>query len=410
VIEPLGGILLLAMVIGIVIFFFYRNKSIERSFNVVRDLQDSYFAYLDDLLAGFKEIKMGISRNDNLFFKFLDKNRLQTKDLVISNQYKYVNNDLVGNYSLYLVIGFILFGLPLLQPSTPSNITTFVIAILYAIGPVTMLINFIPTYTRVKISVERLNEFDKKLQALKMINIKHGVPITNRAPLESIRFENVTYHYLDKNGDPGFALKPMNLEIKTGELIFVTGGNGSGKTTFSNLLTGIYKPTSGKIFYNNQEVTENHAAHYRDSFSAIFTNNHLFSENYDDFDLNKVNQNFSEYLDVMQLASIISWDKKRNKIDHRLSKGQGKRMAMIYAQLENRQLWMLDEWAADQDPEFRKYFYTVFLQNLKKEGKTVIVITHDDRYFHLAERIIKFDFGKIVQDTILTPAIAEVTI
>jgi ABC-type siderophore export system fused ATPase/permease subunit len=83
---------------------------------------------------------------------------------------------------------------------------------------------------------------------------------------------------------------------------------------------------------------------------------------------------------------------------------------MIYAQLENRQLWMLDEWAADQDPEFRKYFYTVFLQNLKKEGKTVIVITHDDRYFHLAERIIKFDFGKIVQDTILTPAIAEVTI
>ncbi len=404
-ISPIGGILLISAVLLVMLFFIYRNKRIEQDLNVVRDLQNDYFAYLNDLLLGFKEIKMGVSRNDNLFFKFLEKNRRTTRDIVANAQYKYVNNDLVGNYSLYLVIGVVLFVLPVIYKSSSGELTSFIIAILYAIGPISMLINMIPTFTRLKISVERIGEFDHKLDALTMSRIQHGQSLNLVDSFQSIRFEEVEYQYYDKNKRRSFLLGPINLEIRKGELIFITGGNGSGKSTFINLLTGLCKPLSGKIFLNDQEITLENYPQYRNYISAIFSDNYLFSENYDEFDLRLMNTDFKEYLEIMQLADIIRHNPDKNKVDHSLSKGQSKRLAMIFTQMENRSVWVLDEWAADQDPEFKDYFYKTLLRDLKAKGKTMVVITHDDTYFHCAERMIKFDFGKIVRDEILAPAL-----
>lgn len=81
-----------------------------------------------------------------------------------------------------------------------------------------------------------------------------------------------------------------------------------------------------------------------------------------------------------------------------LSQGQGKRLALLTAYLEKRPIYLFDEWASDQDPFFRDVFYEKILLNLKQQGKTVLVISHDDRYFHLADRVIKLDYGKIEYD------------
>ena len=56
-----------------------------------------------------------------------------------------------------------------------------------------------------------------------------------------------------------------------------------------------------------------------------------------------------------------------------------------------------DEWAADQDPEFRRYFYDVLLPGLKAEGRTLIVVTHDDRYFHVADQVVFMEEGRVVR-------------
>ena len=102
-------------------------------------------------------------------------------------------------------------------------------------------------------------------------------------------------------------------------------------------------------------------------------------------------------LRLMKLDDVIT-DDKEESARRKFSKGQSKRMSMIFALLEKKPILILDEWAADQDPHFRKYFYEELIPMFKAQGKTVVAVTHDDAYFHLANRIIKFDYGSIIKD------------
>jgi putative ATP-binding cassette transporter len=140
--------------------------------------------------------------------------------------------------------------------------------------------------------------------------------------------------------------------------------------------------------------------------SAIFTNNYLFSENYAEMDLRSTNRLLQEWIGTMDLKDVIKFKDQENKLDNKYSKGQQKRLAFIYALLENKSFIVLDEWAAEQDPAFRRYFYQEVLPILIKQGKTIVAITHDDEYYAYASRIIKFNFGKIISDNKLTPHLA----
>jgi putative ATP-binding cassette transporter len=81
-----------------------------------------------------------------------------------------------------------------------------------------------------------------------------------------------------------------------------------------------------------------------------------------------------------------------------LSQGQRKRLALLCAYIEDRPFYLFDEWASDQDPLFKEVFYTQLLPELRSLGKAVLVITHDDRYFGVADRLIKLDYGRIKGD------------
>jgi putative pyoverdin transport system ATP-binding/permease protein len=197
----------------------------------------------------------------------------------------------------------------------------------------------------------------------------------------------------------GFALGPISLSLQPGELLFIIGGNGSGKSTLAKLITGLYAPQSGSIELNGKPVTQDNVEWYRQHFSAVFSDFYLF-DSYLGFDRDTLDAEVSDYLKQLQLSHKVSV-KDGVLSTTNLSQGQRKRLALLETYLENRPVYIFDEWASDQEPKFRELFYKQMLPELKRQKKIVIVITHDDRYFHLADHVIKLDYGKIEFDRVM---------
>ncbi|WP_067570513.1 ATP-binding cassette domain-containing protein [Nocardia acidivorans] len=193
----------------------------------------------------------------------------------------------------------------------------------------------------------------------------------------------------------GFRLGPIDLTFEPGQITFIVGGNGSGKSTLAKLITGLYVPRTGTVKLNDELIDHENIEWFRQNASAIFTDFHLF-EDYLGFDRPGIDEEVRHYLQELQIAHKVTvQDGKLSTID--LSQGQRKRLALLTALLEDRSIYLFDEWAADQEPKFRDVFYTEILAELKARNKTVIVITHDDRYFHLADQLVKLDFGKLTE-------------
>jgi cyclic peptide transporter len=397
-ISPLGGGSVVLVMLGLLVFYLVRTRSIEKDLNRLRDMQNDFYRYLNDLLQGFKELKMSISRNDRIYQHHLKENRLTSRALTRSTSIRFLNNELTGSYSWYLVLGVVLFLLPRVAGMSDEQVTSFVLAILYLIGPVATLITVFPFYIRSKIAAQRIRTFEEEVHANTGGDNAYGDLTGFGEGFSELRFEGVTFEYPPSATRDTFGVGPLDVTIEPGETVFVIGGNGSGKSTFVNLLTGLYKPAAGEIWLNGIRVTPDKYASYSNQISAIFTNNFLFEENYDDFDLSPGNHALGRYLSLMELDQVVRVDDNQ-RIGRNLSKGQQKRLAMIYALMENRQLLVLDEWAAEQDPYFREYFYCEFLQMLKAMGKTVVAITHDDRYYGKADRLLKFEYGRITELT-----------
>ncbi|WP_280501295.1 ATP-binding cassette domain-containing protein [Nocardia farcinica] len=195
--------------------------------------------------------------------------------------------------------------------------------------------------------------------------------------------------------DDGFTLGPVDLVFEPGQITFVVGGNGSGKSTLAKLITGLYVPRTGTVSLNGEAIDHQNIEWFRQHSSAIFTDFHLF-EDYLGFDRPGIDEEVRHYLRELRLDDKV--DVRNGTLTTiALSQGQRKRLALLTALLEDRPIYVFDEWAADQDPKFREVFYNEILDELKRRGKTVIVITHDDRYFDRADRLVKLEFGKVVE-------------
>ncbi|WP_336082383.1 ATP-binding cassette domain-containing protein [Nocardia sp. SSK8] len=198
---------------------------------------------------------------------------------------------------------------------------------------------------------------------------------------------------VDEGEESGFRLGPIDLVFEPGQISFIVGGNGSGKSTLAKLITGLYVPRTGSLSLNGERIDHDNIEWYRQNSSAVFTDFHLF-EDYLGFDRPGIDEEVQRYLDELQIAHKVTVrDGRLSTVD--LSQGQRKRLALLTALLEDRQIYVFDEWAADQEPRFREVFYREILTDLKRRGKTVIVITHDDRYFDCADQLVKLDFGLV---------------
>ena len=191
---------------------------------------------------------------------------------------------------------------------------------------------------------------------------------------------------------PGFQLGPLDVVLEPSQITFVVGGNGSGKSTLAKLITGLYAPQTGSLTFNGEPISHHNAEWFRQNCSAIFTDFHLFEE-YLGFDRPGIDDEVRRYLVELRLEQKVTvHDGRLSTVA--LSQGQRKRLALLTALLEDRPIYVFDEWAADQEPAFREVFYTRILSDLKARGKTIVVITHDDRYFDCADQIVRLDFGQ----------------
>jgi putative pyoverdin transport system ATP-binding/permease protein len=213
---------------------------------------------------------------------------------------------------------------------------------------------------------------------------------------QRLAFKQVTHSYHRENEASQFILGEINLTLQPGELVFIVGGNGSGKSTLAKLITGLYIPESGAIYLDDQVIDAEHREWYRQHFSVVFSDFYLFDRLLG-LDQPNLDQQAYDYLQQLQLdRKVTIADGKLSTIS--LSQGQRKRLTLLTAYLEDRPIYLFDEWASDQDPVFKEVFYRQFLPQLKAKGKTVLVISHDDRYFATADRIIKLDYGQIEYD------------
>lgn len=396
-ITPLGGCIICAMMGGLLIVYLVRDRQITKDQNEVRDLQDSYYNSLRELMNGFKQIRISVLRNNNLFNRYILDNRVRAKQLTVKTSRAYVANELAGVYSWYMVLGVVIFLLPFLFGISTAQTAAFVATTLFLIGPVSQLIMFFPFYTSLKIAVERISRIDTQLRM-------DAVPVPEKydapASFSEIRFEQVVYQYdqYDENVVNSFRVEIEDLSIQKGEIIFVTGGNGSGKTTFINVLTGLCKPMSGKIYVDDHETGWESFSLLSNMMSVVYTNQHLFKNNYDDHDFTPGNSELQQMMKMINLEGIVKYSESGDWMDVNLSRGQQKRLSLILALMENKPLIILDEWAAEQDPHNRRLFYTKWLPAIRDQGKTIIAISHDDDYYHVADRVLKFNYGKIVND------------
>lgn len=390
-ISFISGLIILGIVVLVASLFFLVTNSMSEKIKVLRKSNEQYYSFVHDVIRGFKNLKVDRSKRYNLMKDHLTPNRDKAKQLDFNINFVFISINLISQYGLYLAIGAIVFLFPAFDLLLKEEVASYVVILIFISGPINNLINmqniyaqYIASNTRIK---RFLADFDNEQT--------HEKELSNTLcnDFNFIELRNVCFNYQNENSENVFGIGPIDLKIQKGEVIFVIGGNGSGKSTFINILTGLYRASNGEI---RMDHSTGNIVNIQDHIAAIFTDNHIFSHNYDNYSL-KNNSIYKELLKTMEMDEITG-DDEEHSARRNFSKGQSKRMSMIFALLENKPVLILDEWAADQDPYFRKFFYEKLLPRLKAEGKTIIAVTHDDSYFKHADRIIKFDYGKIVKD------------
>jgi putative pyoverdin transport system ATP-binding/permease protein len=401
VISCLGYLLWLSwpMFIGLVIFMtlgiFSYWLPASRGFVMLekeRETQDSLFRHLRALLDGIKELKLHRQRRDAFLEGELQPtaNQLQTLGRGSGNMFAISSS--WGMFLFFAFIAVLLFLLKDLVGATPRETTGFVLTTLYLQQPLQLIMDYMPLFAQGNIAYQKVEKLGLSLSAEPETAAAAAAPQAPPAP-STLEFAGLCHTYHRENEEGGFVLGPLQLSLRRGELIFLVGGNGSGKTTLAKLLTGLYVPEAGQILVDGVAVTDANREQYRQNFSAVFSDFHLFDKLLG-LPPSELEARARTYLAKFLLDRKVQIDAGKLSTTS-LSQGQRKRLALLITYLEDRPFYLFDEWAADQDPLFKELFYRELLPELRNRGKLVVAITHDDHYFHLADRILKLDSGKL---------------
>ncbi|MFM0363778.1 cyclic peptide export ABC transporter [Paraburkholderia sediminicola] len=355
-----------------------------------RRREDALVRHFRALFDGAKELKLHRARMREFIDETLATNVEAVRVQRTRGYVLYAAAASWGSFIFFAFIGCVLFVLTRYLPVTPHVMSGYAMIFLYMIMPIEGLLSAIPNLSTARVALERVEQVNAELP------IEQTVAAPQATAFESIVLEGVTHRYFREKENDVFTLGPVNLGFRPGELVYLIGGNGSGKTTLAKMIVGLYTPESGRILLNGKEVDEAQRDAYRQHFSVVFSDFFLF-DTLLGIRLDNVDAAAHALLEDLQLAHKV---KIENGVFStlELSQGQRKRLALLVSYLEDRPFYLFDEWAADQDPLFKDVFYRRLLPELKAKGKTVVVITHDDRYFHLADRYIKLDFGQVIEE------------
>jgi len=389
--PSLAALVLVVLVFGLVSYKLPMRRAVHR-LQLARETENVLFSLFRATTEGCKELKMDARRRR----AFLDEEMS-----IAANEFRKRQNsawtifalaDCWGQSLYFLLIGAIVFVLPVVYQMPRGTLTAFTLVILFLGGPISMLLNVVPQIGKGLTALKSLDSLGFGMSRKSEI-LAETPPSTNSGQPQVLDLWKVTYRYKGSEGDDDYQLGPIDLRISPAEVLFITGGNGSGKTTLALLILGLYPPDTGEIRFGADLITNDNRDVYRQNFSAIFADPYIF-ESLLGYSSTESNAHVDELLVLLKLDHRVSVkDGRFSTID--LSKGQRKRLALLAAYLSDRPIYLFDEWAAEQDPIFRDVFYRELLPNLKARGKAVIVITHDDRYFHLSDRLLRLNRGQI---------------
>lgn len=362
---------------------------------LAREQEDRLFNHFRALTEGVKELKLHSQKRQAFLSEDLQTTSLHYRRHNVFGNTVFAAAASWGQVLFFVAIGLLIFVLPALKNINVPIISGYTLTIIYMISPLEQIMAMLPQLSRATVALQKIESLGLSLAIYSCEGIS-TTEIETKNSSKCLALVGVTHTYYQERGEKNFTLGPIDLTFHPGELVFIVGGNGSGKSTLAKLIAGLYTPETGKIYLDGQLIDRQNREWYRQQFSAVFSDFYLFDRllGYQSPDLD---HQIRDYLVKLQLDHKVRV-KDGVFSTTALSQGQRKRLALLSAYLEDRPIYLFDEWASDQDPLFKKIFYTQLLPELKSRGKIVLAISHDDRYFELADRILKLEFGKVLDD------------
>ncbi len=387
------GFLLGFMVIGLISY----QLPLAKAFTIgrqARELWDVLLRQIQAVTQGAKELKMHRNRRQAMLEKQIEPTAGSLKRLITVGTYIWSAASSWGQILFFVAIGLLLFLVPQHRPMPVAVLLGYSVTLIAMMTPLEGILTSIPRLTNASIAIGKIDELGLSLGATRAE--KEADASLAPAVWSNLELRGVEHSYRNEASGETFTIGPIDLDFEPGELIFLIGGNGSGKTTLAKVILGLYPPEHGELLLDGEVIGDANRDAYRQRFAVVFSDFYLF-----DTLLGLDNANLDEdalrYLRELQLDRKVKIEKgELSTID--LSQGQRKRLALLTAYLEDRPIYLFDEWAADQDPTFKEVFYREILPSLKSRGKTVFVISHDDHYYEVADRIVKLDYGKVESD------------
>lgn len=385
------------MVIAGACIHFWAVGRAHRHLSGARDAEDELYEHFRSLIEGAKELNLSRARREAFLGDVLEHavdvvRRRRTRGMLV-----FVGAGSFGTFLFFVVIGVVLFVLSPLLGIDDSVRSAYALMFLYMMHPMEVLVEAVPELSQARIALERLEQLPPEPARTR------ADAASATSAFRSLALRQVRHRYRRDGEDGAFSLGPIDLRLSPGELVFLVGGNGGGKTTLAKLLVGLYEPEAGQVLLDGEVIEGVERERYRQRFAAIFSEFHLF-ENLLGITASDLDERARELLGRLQLSHKVRVECGMFSTTE-LSRGQQKRLALLVAYLEDRPVYVFDEWAADQDPVYKDVFYNELLPDLKARGKAVLVITHDDQYFHLADRRLKLESG-CLEEQRAEPALA----
>ena len=392
IISPLA-FLLISLLLGIGTIFYFRFGRVLKieEKRLVND-EAALFESVSDLFDGFKEQRLNSARSRGLneIFAEVSKRTVKARSTVHMHRWQQF---VFGEMSFNLMLGLVIFVVPSYSATLSQEVAKIAASVLFMASPVFWLMQALAVMSGAEAAAGRMLELEGKLDDLTEAGSNRPAKPVPK-DFSELRMDAVTFGFPAPPGEPPFTVGPFSLVIQKGEVVFVTGGNGSGKSTFIRLLTGLYHPQSGRLLVDGVTIGAERIAAYRELMATVFADFHLFVRLYG-----------IESPDPAEADALMRW----MEMDHvtmlegdqfgrrDLSAGQRKRLGLVAALLEKKPILILDEWAADQDPHFRFKFYREVIPELKRRGLTIIAVTHDDAYFDTADRRLHMEEGRLTE-------------
>jgi putative pyoverdin transport system ATP-binding/permease protein len=391
VLSGVAFVVTLVLMLGSIIIIQGAIGKANHLFYGAREENDRLLQHFRSITEGIKELKLNQQRQQDFLVNELEVSANASRQRNIQGLNIFAVAAGSGQIIFFAVLGLLIFGLRGWLNLSTATLGSYLLTLTYLMTPLQNMVQRLPVLVRANVAIKKVESMGLSLAAASEISSSQ---IVLAPQIDSLELRQINHSY--QGGDQAFHLGTIDLKFTANELVFIVGGNGSGKSTLAKLITGLYAPDTGEVKLNGQPITNENREWYRQHFAVVFVDFYLFNKllgiNSDNLDAEA-----DRYLEMLQIAHKVQIkDGQLSTVD--LSQGQRKRLALLTAYLDDRPIYLFDEWAADQDPVFRDIFYRELLPELKRRGKLIFAISHDDRYFHLADRVVKLDYGKIESD------------